>query len=338
MDLALSEEQEQLVSSFAAMLAKASSPVQVRASEETGHDPALWKLLLESGAVRMGVGEHHDGWGAQLLDLCLIAEELGRHCASAPLIEAQVAARLLAEVGAAPAVETLASVLAGDALVVFAPHVPRPTGVALVPGGAVCDSAVVLDGQRLLLVGTQGRTPITNLASAPLADMNVAGGVELLAGARAMELFETALDEWLVLTASAVVGLSSAAHELGCSYARERQAFGSAIGALQAISHPFADDATSIDGARLLVRKAAWEADTKRRRSRELAAMAFAFASTTGETATYHALHAHGGYGFMLEYDIQLHYRRARGWPRIWGDAERAYRRAAAARLAERKR
>ena len=25
-------------------------------------------------------------------------------------------------------------------------------------------------------------------------------------------------------------------------------------------------------------------------------------------------LHFHGGYGFMLEYDIQLHYRRARGW------------------------
>ena len=87
MDLALSEEQEQLVSSFAAMLAKASSPMQVRASEATGHDPALWNLLQESGAVRMGVVEHHDGWGAELLDLCLVAEELGRHCASATELE-----------------------------------------------------------------------------------------------------------------------------------------------------------------------------------------------------------------------------------------------------------
>ena len=34
----------------------------------------------------------------------------------------------------------------------------------------------------------------------------------------------------------------------------------------------------------------------------------------------------------MLEYDVQLHCRRARGWPRVWGDADAALRRAAAAR------
>ncbi|HEY9558896.1 MAG TPA: acyl-CoA dehydrogenase family protein, partial [Acidimicrobiales bacterium] len=55
-------------------------------------------------------------------------------------------------------------------------------------------------------------------------------------------------------------------------------------------------------------------------------------ASRAAEAATYHALHVHGGYGFMLEYDVQLFYRRARGWPRVWGDAEAAYRRAADAR------
>ena len=62
--------------------------------------------------------------------------------------------------------------------------------------------------------------------------------------------------------------------------------------------------------------------------------MAFAFASRTAESATYDALHVHGGYGFMLEYDVQLHYRRARGWARVWGDAEAADRRAAQARYA----
>ena len=60
--------------------------------------------------------------------------------------------------------------------------------------------------------------------------------------------------------------------------------------------------------------------------------MAFAFASTTAEKATYDALHTHGGYGFMLEYDVQLHWRRVRGWPRVWGDADAAYARAGAAR------
>ena len=50
------------------------------------------------------------------------------------------------------------------------------------------------------------------------------------------------------------------------------------------------------------------------------------------QPTTYNALHVHGGYGFMLEYDVQLYYRRARGWARVWGDADAAYRRAAATR------
>jgi alkylation response protein AidB-like acyl-CoA dehydrogenase len=40
----------------------------------------------------------------------------------------------------------------------------------------------------------------------------------------------------------------------------------------------------------------------------------------------------HGGYGFMLEYDVQLYYRRARGWARVWGEPRTAFRRAAARR------
>ena len=64
--------------------------------------------------------------------------------------------------------------------------------------------------------------------------------------------------------------------------------------------------------------------------------MAFAFALDGRRDATYDALHTHGGYGFMLEYDVQLHYRRARGWARVWGDAEAGYRRAAARPLRRR--
>jgi alkylation response protein AidB-like acyl-CoA dehydrogenase len=104
------------------------------------------------------------------------------------------------------------------------------------------------------------------------------------------------------------------------------------IGTFQGIAHPLADSATAIDGARLLARKAAWSASAQPDRFRELAAMAFAFTSETAADATYRSLHTHGGYGFMLEQDVQLFYRRARGWPRVWGDPRRAYRRAADAR------
>ena len=51
--------------------------------------------------------------------------------------------------------------------------------------------------------------------------------------------------------------------------------------------------------------------------------MAFAFAYETARDATYRSLHFHGGYGFMMEYDIQLYYRRARGWANVCDDPER---------------
>jgi alkylation response protein AidB-like acyl-CoA dehydrogenase len=117
-----------------------------------------------------------------------------------------------------------------------------------------------------------------------------------------------------------------------CEYATERKTWGRLIGSYQAVAHPLADDRTAIDGARLLVANAAWALDAGDARAAELAAMAFAFASETARDATYHAVHFHGGYGFVLEHDAQLFYRRARGWPRVWGDPTAAYRRVAAAR------
>jgi alkylation response protein AidB-like acyl-CoA dehydrogenase len=198
----------------------------------------------------------------------------------------------------------------------------------------VCDALVVLDGDalRFVPVGDADRTVVDNLGSAPLADVRLGAGTVLAEGAAATAAFEAAIDEWLTLVAGALVGSGTAALEVACTYATERRAFGSAIGSFQGVSHPLADDATNLDGARLLVHKAAWELDRSGARGRELASMAFAFAATAAEKATYDALHTHGGYGFMLEYDVQLHWRRVRGWSRVWGDADAAYARAGTAR------
>ncbi len=334
MDLAVSEEQRQLVASFAGLLQRASSPDHVRAVEAAGFDHALWRALVDMGSVTMAVPEAHGGWGATLLDLALVAEQLGRRLASAPVIENQVVARLLASVGSAPALEALEPLLGGDQIVSLALHPVRHGVAALAPAGAICDALVVLDGDRLVLEPTpeENRRPVSNLGAAPLADVTLQGGTELERGAPALDRFESALDEWLLLTAAALVGMGAAAHGEVCRYAAERRAFGGIIGGYQGVAHPLADDATNLDGARLLVQEAAWALDVGTLRGRELAAMAFAFASETVERATYDAIHFHGGYGFMLEHDVQLFYRRARTWARVWGDAEDGYRRAAAAR------
>lgn len=178
---------------------------------------------------------------------------------------------------------------------------------------------------------------MSNLGGSPLADVTVGDdATELATGDAATTAYEAAIDDWQTLTAGALVGMAAAAHRITCGYAMERTAWDTPIGAYQGVAHPLADDATAIDGARLLARKAAWEIDRAGLRARELAAMAFAFGAETAAKATYDAVHFHGGYGFMLESDPQLYYRRVRGWSRVWGEPRAAHRRAAQARRRQR--
>ena len=60
--------------------------------------------------------------------------------------------------------------------------------------------------------------------------------------------------------------------------------------------------------------------------------MAFLFCAEQAQTASTRALHYHGGYGFMEEYDAQLYYRRAKGWALVLDDPALEYQRVARAR------
>ncbi|MEE2851923.1 MAG: acyl-CoA dehydrogenase [Actinomycetota bacterium] len=333
MDLSLSGEQRQLVDSFAAMYARESTSQRVRAAEPVGFDSRLWKALMETGVVEMAVGEADGGWGASELELALIAEQYGRALASAPVLEAQVAARLLARSGEAGA-GLLAELMTGDKLVSFAPRVAPDRLLGLVPAGAVADTVVALSGERLIAVPLgENRRRVRNLGSLPLADVTVGDEVAVLAeGDAARRMFSDALDLWLALTASALAGAAKKAVEIGVEYAKQRHAFGSPIGSFQAVSHPLADSATAADGALLLAFEAACAFADEPQRVTELAAMAFAFAYETARDATQRSLHVHGGYGFSMDGDIQLYYRRVRGWAMVYGASAVALDRVADAR------
>ncbi|KUI36075.1 acyl-CoA dehydrogenase [Mycobacterium sp. IS-1590] len=330
MDLSLSDEQRQLVDSFAAMYSRESTSQRVRAAEPLGFDPKLWEALVQTGAIEMAVGESDRGWGASELELALIAEQYGRALASAPVIEAQIAARLLAACGGD---DLLGSALSGDRLVSFAPRACDGDVLGLVPGGAVADTVVALVSGRLVALPTRNRLHVQNLGSLPLADVGVPDDISVLAeGEHARRLFSNALDLWLALTAAALVGAAAKAVEIGVDYAKQRHAFGTPIGAFQAVSHPLADSATATDGARLLAFEAACAFSDEAHRVSELAAMAFAFAYETARDATYRSLHIHGGYGFGMEGDVQLYYRRVRGWTMTYGEPAVALDRVADAR------
>jgi len=188
-------------------------------------------------------------------------------------------------------------------------------------------------GDDLVLVESVERAPFENLGGMALADVDVSSATTVLAsGDEARTALDAATDDWLRLTAAALVGLGARALELGVAYAKERQAFGAAIGSFQAVAHPLADSAAALDGARLLAHEAAWAADEAPGQAAELAALAFGFAGDAARAVTQRSLHVHGGYGFMMEHDIQLYWRRARAWTNVWGEPALAYRRASAIR------
>ncbi len=261
-DLALSDEQEQLAGSFRDLFAKEASVERVRAAEPVGFDHGLWTALGEVGATAMAVPTDAGGWGASLIDLALVAEQAGRFVAPAPIVESQVAARLLAATGAAGALDPLRRTLDGTSIVTLALH-PAVGGQArLVPAGAVADLAIVLDADQLVLVplAAVDRAHVANLGALPLADLMVPSDAAVIAsGPSARARHAHAVDEWLALTAAALVGIGARAQEMAVDYAIERHAWGVPIGTFQGVSHPLADSATALDGARLLARKAAVE-------------------------------------------------------------------------------
>ncbi len=319
MELAFSSDQRDLFDGFDQFFSGESAPAVVRAAEPLGFDAALWRKLE---AMELW------GSGASISDLAVIAEAFGRSIAPVPFVEHAVAAPLAEPMG----------VTAGEVATIAL----RPADSAgvwrLVPAGAVASVVVgVDDGQLVAVRSVPAMVGPLNHASSPLADRSSRVGRRTVLGDAAD--FEMPLARWKVLTASALVGLSSMALQLAVAYVKERHQFGVAIGSFQAVQHGLADLPGSIDGARLLTHEAAAALDSDPGGISghcdvvhndiddplALSSMALLFASDVAAHTTDRSLHFHGGYGFAEEYDIQLYYRRARGWALILGEPAAEY-------------
>ena len=330
MDLSLSEDQQAVVELFGSLLEKECPPECVRAAEPLGFDPRLWDQICAAGAPGMALPEEVGGGGMGLLELALVCEEAGRRLAPVPLVEHSAAARLLTRL--APDHPRMADLAAGEAIAALGLHPAREGRLRLVPAGAVAKLVLGLDGDELVAAEADppGETP-ANLAASPLADRELRAQTRqvLANGPEAREAFDDALGEWRALTAAALVGLAQAAFELGLAYVKEREQFDRKIGSFQAVQHGMVDAFVPLDGARLLARKAAWANDAGRAGASRLAAMALLFCGETAQRAAARSLHYHGGYGFSSEYDIQLYFRRAKGWLLALNDPSAEYQRLA---------
>jgi acyl-CoA dehydrogenase len=323
------------------------------------YDEALWRGMAELGWMGATIPEAHGGVGLGYLDLCVIAEELGRALAPVPFsssvylaTEALIAAgsgeqkaRWLPKLASGECIGTFAL---ADAAGEVTPRAlttrlsrGRLSGTKLaVPDGDVADFAIVAarsragDGAGLYLVELQQprrvvRHPVRTIdLSRSHANIELKSAIcePLGDDGAGWALTRRLLDRAAVLFAWEQVGGAQAAADMAKSYALERYAFGRPIGSYQAIKHKLANMYVKNTLARSNCYYGAWALNADAAELPLAAATARVSATQAYYFASKENLQTHGGMGFTWEFDCQFYYRRAKllsvniGSEREWQD------------------
>jgi len=319
LDYSLSEDHQAVQEAYKQFFKSQCSIDTVRAAEASGFDKSLWERLCAMGATTMALPETAGGDGATLVDLTLVAEEIGRSLAPVPWIDHVCAARLLARLGSVDS-----DVVNGKQLVALDPQHDNVSGVRLIPTGSIADHVVVRDGDdvvRLTFVTRPAR--VDNIGRLPMAWVDPAtadGRTVVASGPEALAEYQRALDEWRLLTGAALVGLVEETMTIAAEFAKTRYTLGVPISTLQAISHPLANMAIVVQGGRNLARRAAWFLDNEPDERPELAPSVFVFMAEEAAKAATMAVHIQGGLGVSAEAAATAYLVRARGWPLAGGD------------------
>ena len=348
MNFDFSDEQKQLRDTARKFLAEKCPPKAVRAviDGKTTYDRDLWKGLAEMGFLGVAIPEAYGGTGAGHLELCIIAEEMGRALAPVPFSSTvYLAAEALLIAGSeAQKQKWLPVIASGDAVGTLALFEgkgnPSPQAIKLTSSGGKLDGVKkpVADGaiaDFAIVAARTGSTGRENDISLFLVDMK-AGGVEakalqnidpshgqaevsfknckaepLGASGEGWSIISQVLDRAAVLLAFEQVGGADRALEMGRDYALDRIAFGRPIGSFQAIKHMLADMYVSATLARSNCYYGAWALSTNAGELPEAAAAARISATQAFQHCAKNNIQVHGGMGFTWEFDCHLYYRRA---------------------------
>ncbi len=348
MNFDFSDDQKQLRDQARRFLAEKCPPKAVRAVLEgkADYDRELWKGLAEMGFLGVAIPEEFGGTGAGHLELCVIAEELGRALAPVPFASTvYLAAEALLIAGSEEQKQKwLPKISSGEAIGTLALFEgtgnPSPKAVKVtasngtlsgtkkpVADGAIADFAIVA-----ARTGNSGREADISLF---LVDLK-AGGVTAKAlqnvdpsrqqaeltfdGAKAEPLgaanegwsiLSRVMDRAAVLIGFEQVGGADRALEMGRDYALDRIAFGRPIGSFQAVKHILADMYVSATLARSNCYYGAWALSTDAGELAEAAAAARISATQAFQHCAKQNIQVHGGMGFTWEFDCHLYYRRS---------------------------
>ncbi|HLQ38828.1 MAG TPA: acyl-CoA dehydrogenase family protein [Planctomycetota bacterium] len=281
--------------------------------------------LAELGLFGLSVAEAAGGAGMGLVPLAAALEEIsGQNGSLARLLLGQVQCALALESGS-PA---LGGVLSGEQLAAFVgpehgivATAGKLSGKAELVTGA--GEAVVLvvaasqDGKPALFVvlaAATRRTPVRSLgfASAAPARVEFAGtaATVVATGADAERAIHKAQVAAWIGGGALAVGLGATSCVGTRKYASERIAFGKPLLVQQAVARKLVEGRRAVDAARHLVYHAARLADGGGNAT-EVAMQARIAAVDAAIAAADDGIQIHGGYGYVVEYHVERHYRDA---------------------------
>ncbi len=357
MDLDFTEEQQMVIDMTRTMLEEHCDTQVVRDAEDDpkGYPDALWKQMSELGLNGLLIPESYGGGEQTILEGAFVYEELGRAMAPTPhFVSCVVSAKLLLAGGNdAQKNAWLEKIANGDSILTPAWLEPQrgfsAKGIAVkaesdgegfkitgrkrsVAYASSADQLIVLArtdaGVDLFLVdpNASGITMKQLLSQGREAQyqidfdgVSVSADDRIGAAGSGWATWTAVMQEAVILLAASAIGGADRCLMETVEYANSRIQFDKPLGAFQSLSHYMADASTSIDGGRVLVHEAAWNAAQGRSVAR-LGPMAKLFCCETYRETTRVCAQIWGGVAFTIEYDQQIFFRRAKALQLTWWD------------------
>lgn len=349
MNFDFSDDQKMLRDQARRFLSEKCPPKSVRAVLEgsQGYDTSLWKGVAEMGWLGTAIPENYGGLGLGYLELCVVAEELGRVLAPVPFSSTvYLFAEALLAAGSDAQKSALLPKLAEGGLVGTLARSEGPGAVtpksirATFRGGKLNGSKLaVVDGMdadyAVVLARTSDEAGERGLGLA-LVDLKANGvtrkaqdsidpsrkHAELIfndapaealgAAGEGWSIMASVLDRAAILMAFEQVGGADVCLAQAKDYGMERYAFGRPIASYQAIKHKLADIYVNNELARSNAYYGAWALSTGAPELPTAAAAARVSATQAFDFAAKENIQTHGGVGFTWEFDCHLYYKRSR--------------------------
>jgi alkylation response protein AidB-like acyl-CoA dehydrogenase len=339
-DFTFDAEQLALQDVARAALERECTPQTLRelAEDPVGITPALWQTLVDLGWTGLLVPEALGGTGTGLLEMCIVAEQMGRIPLPGPFFSSAVAATLAARaLGADPLVEDLASgsrrgTVAlgeqghGDPLSTVRTRARRKSADWVLSGikpivmdGHSADWVIVVarseEGVRSYLLEdaraelVPSLDPTRKLARLVLDDTKV---IPLGPAGSQGALWQRVQDDVAIALAAETVGAADRALAEAIAYTSQRIVFDRPVATYQTVRHRLVEMFQQVEMARAAVQFAAWAADTDAPEREQAALMANSYSAEAGVRVTGDDIQLHGGVGFTWSNDAHFLFKRVK--------------------------